>query len=181
MIEPPALRVRRERAAAWLGGARVSRANALETAGTVGLSVATILFNAVTVLALTRLLGPQAFGAFAYGLAVGIFLSIPAALGLSPLVVRTVAGATVDREWGRFRGVVRRSYQSVLVASTLILALAIPVGFILRENRPALASAYFVGLVMIPIVTVATVRQSTIQGFGHVVASRVPETVVQPV
>lgn len=178
MTGRPPGRVRR-RLVALLGGSLSGAA--IRTGGaTLLLSAVTLSSNIVITVLLAGLLGASGYGVYAFALATAMVLGIPAVLGLAPLVVRTVAAAHASGDWGLVRGAVRRATQAVVASSVLVLGLGAVIGPIALRDRPALLGAYSVGLVLVPVLALATVRQAVMQGLGRVVACRVPEAVVQP-
>lgn len=168
-----------DRVTALLGGS-LSRA-ALRTSGaTIALSMVTLVSNVVITLLLARLMGASGFGVYSFAFAAATLLTVPAVLGMAPLVVRTVAAASTAQEWGRLRGALRRANQAVLVSSATLVGVAALFGLALREARPEVVTAYWTGLTLVPLLALATVRQAAMQGLGRVVAGRVPETLLMP-
>jgi O-antigen/teichoic acid export membrane protein len=145
------------------------------------LSGTTLVTNVAITLVLTHLTGVSGYGQFAFALAASSLLGIPAVLGLAPLVVRNVAAYQVRASWGELRGIVRRAHQAVLISSVGLAGLAALAGFALRVIRPSLVTAYWIGLVLVPITALASIRQAAIQGLGRVVLARVPDAVLQPI
>ena len=81
-------------------------------AGNFGLNLASLVAGFVIALLLSRTLGSSGYGAYAFAIALGTFLSIPVLLGLPTLVVREVASDRVRAQWGLIRGIIRWSNQS---------------------------------------------------------------------
>ena len=103
-----------------------------------------------------------------------------AVLGLGPLVVRQVASYHSFESWGLLRGMLRRSNQSVALASALTMAVAACVGWLVYRSQPELLHAFWIALLLIPLIAFATLRQAALQGLGRVVLGRAPETIVAP-
>lgn len=161
-------------------GRRLLGGVALGATGTLLLNIATLVLNFATTLVLSRLLGADGYGAYAFALAWALILTSVAGLGLSPLVIRQVAGSLATREWGAIRGVLRWSNVLVLVAgvaTTLIAALA---AIVFLRNNPELFSPFLVGLLLVVPFTLTMLRQSAMQGIGRVILGRVPESLVAP-
>jgi O-antigen/teichoic acid export membrane protein len=158
-----------------------SRRLLLGTAGTVALNVASVALNLAVVLLLTRLLGPDGFGAYASAYAWAVVLSVLAVLGLTPLVIRYVASYSSNGNWGLLRGLLRRTNQSVAIASAAIAASAALAGFLLYRQRPELLHPFWIGLPLVPLIALTSVRQAAMQGLGRVVLGRVPETLALPI
>ena len=145
------------------------------------LNVGAVVLNLALVLLLSRLLGPSGYGAYASAFAWAFLLSFVAVLGLGPLVVRQVASYHSFESWGLLRGMLRRSNQSVALASTLTMVVAAGVGWLVYRSQPELLHAFWIALLLIPLIAFATLRQAALQGLGRVVLGRIPETIVAPV
>ena len=148
--------------------------------GTVALSGATLVSNVVITFALARLAGADGYGVYAFAMAFSGLLAVPAVLGVSPLVVRTVAAAGVTDDWGRLRGALRRANQAVLSGSVVVVVLGAVGLLVLRSGRAELGTASLVALGLVPVIALVTVRAAVLQGLGRVLLARVPEAVVQP-
>jgi O-antigen/teichoic acid export membrane protein len=174
----------RRAALLWVTGLRagsLGRKLAVQSVGNFVLNSATFVFNLVMAVLLSRLIGAEGYGAYAFAVAFAMLLAVPALLGLPPLVVRSVAAYRVRGDWGRFRGLVRRVNQAG-IAAAIVLAAAAAVAFRwLDWPGSTLVGPTLVGLALVPLVTVVNLRQSTMQGLGYVVLGRVPEALVATV
>lgn len=150
------------------------------TLGTVALNVTSAALMFVVTVALTRLLGAQAYGAYAFAFAFATMLSVPGVLGLTPLIVRNIAGYRERSAWGLFRGMLRRATQVALVTSVGVSGAAAVLGWLLLDRDGELLQPFWVGLLMVPLLSLVTVRQAAMQGLGRVVSGRLPETIVAP-
>jgi O-antigen/teichoic acid export membrane protein len=144
------------------------------------LNGATLAFNFLVVLLLSRLLGPEGYGAYAFAIAWALLLAVPAMLGLSQLVVREIAIYRVRADWSRVRGLLRWANRAVLAASLVISLTAAAAFAVLDWPASGLFEPTLVGLALIPLVTLVAIRQSAMQGFGAVVLARVPEALAVP-
>jgi O-antigen/teichoic acid export membrane protein len=168
------------RARLRLPDAALGRRLVTQTAGNLGLNGATFAFNFIIALLLSRLLGPEGFGAYAFAVAWAMLLAVPALLGLPSLVVREIAAQRVRADWGLIRGLIRRANQSVLAASLLVSLTVGGTFALLGWPDPPLFKPTLVGLALVPLVAVISIRQAAMQGFGAVVRGRVPEALVAP-
>jgi O-antigen/teichoic acid export membrane protein len=150
------------------------------TVGTIGLNLATTLVNFILALVLARVLGTSGYGAYAFAFAWAAVLAVPATLGLAALVVRNTAAYSARHEWGLLRGFLRRSNQLAAASSVVVVLIAGALGWILLRGDQTLLEPYLIGLFLVPIVALTTVRQSALQGLGRVVLGRVPETLIAP-
>jgi O-antigen/teichoic acid export membrane protein len=162
------------------GDVKALRSVVLGTVGTVSLNAVTVAVNFLLAVVLARTLGTAGYGAYAVALAWAMFLSVPASLGITPLVVRHVAAYVEREEWGLLRGVIRRTNQTVAAAAATVVAVAALVGLALRDSRPELVEPFLIGLLLVPVIALTGMRQAAVQGLHRVVLARLPETVLLP-
>jgi O-antigen/teichoic acid export membrane protein len=164
---------RRALAVVQIGVARETGATLVLNAAAVGLGLALTIF-------LSRSLGAAGFGAYAYAFAWAGVLSVPAVLGLTPVLVRNVAVFKAKQQWAELRGIVRRSNQAVLAVSVLLVGAAAMVELLVVRSSADVQSVFLIGLALVPLLALSAIRLSTLQALGHVVLARLPETVVAP-
>ena len=134
----------------------------------------------VVVLVLARLLGAEEFGAYTYALAWALLLTVPATLGLTPLIVRNVAAYREHRNWGLLRGLLRRSNEAVALSSAVCVGVGAVVALVLNHDDPQLLRPLLLALALVPIIAFTSIRQSAMQGLDHIILGRVPETLLGP-
>lgn len=127
---------------------------------------------------LARFLGASGYGVYALGLAWASFLAIPAILGLDRFLVRGIATYEVHGQWSLMRGLLRRTNQLVLIASTVLAGLAALIGFILLG--PSLRTPFCIAMVLIPITNLTMLRQGAMQAIGRVLSGQLPEYLIRP-
>ena len=150
------------------------------TAGTLALNLSATGLNFLVTLALTNALGASGYGAYAFAFAWSTVLTVPAVLGLSPLIVRNVAQYHVEGRWGLLRGILRHSHLAILGTSLLVAGVAAGVGVAALGSRTHLLYPFLIGLLLVPLLSLTTMRQAAMQGLGKVVIGRLPETIVAP-
>ena len=160
--------------------ARERRSVALGTAGTAALNVATMVLNFAIALVLARTLGTAGFGAYAFAFAWATFLSVPASLGLTPLVVRHVATYAAHERWGHVRGIIRRANQAVAASATVLVVAAGAIGLLVFDRDQELLGPFMVGLLLVPLMSLTSLRQAAMQGLNRVLLGRLPDTIVLP-
>ena len=149
-------------------------------AGSAALNISTTALNFAITVVLTNALGASGYGDYAFALAWSTTLSVPATLGLAPLIVRDISRYVVEADWGRLRGMIRHSHRLALGASAATVAVAAGVGAIALRHNPHLRDPFLIALALVPLVGLTTMRQSTIQALGRVVVGRIPETLLAP-
>lgn len=151
------------------------------TSGTLLLNIGALAWNLLAILILTRVLGARGYGAYAYTFAWSSLLGVLAVLGLPSLVVREVAAYEARGEPQLVRGIIRRSYQAILVGSVVVVAAAALVGVLLVGlGQPDVQRSYLLGLLLIPLVGLYRLGEGVMRGFQRVVSGRIAETTVQP-
>ena len=153
----------------------------IQSVGTAGLNAAMLFFNVGVALLLSRLLGPSGYGAYAFATGWALLLAVPATLGLSQLVVREIATYRVREDWSRVKGLLRWANRAVLAAGLAISLTVATTFYALDWPGPTFFTATIIALTLVPLVPLVAIRQSAIQGFGAVILSRTPETLVAPV
>ena len=149
-------------------------------AGTFALNALAVFMGFVLALVLSRLLGAAGYGAYVFALAWASLLSVPAVLGLTPVLVRNVAAYRAQGKWAELKGILRRANQAVLAMSLLLAAAAAVAGLLLVDPGGDFLRPFLVALTLVPLLALSAIRLSTLQALGHVVLSRLPETLIAP-
>lgn len=166
--------------------AATKRPLAKKITGSFGLKIAVVGFSFFTSVFLARALSAEGYGLYAYAVTWVSVLQIPATLGLRELVLREVSsevagGQASEDKTGHLSGILRWANGLVLGVSVVLAAIA--ACFILTQqwgtNRP-LAITFWIALISLPMLSLTALRQGTMQGFGRVVISQVPEKLIQP-
>ena len=173
-----AVSLTRARAATRRGG--VGAAVLGQGAGNALLNLTTLVLNFGTTLLLSRLLGADGFGAYSFAFALAMLLSVPAVLGLTPLLVREVTEYRLGGSWGALRGLVRRANAAAATSSVVLCGGAAVVFAGTGWPGGDLHVVTMLSLALVPLVAVTSVRQGVMQGFGRVVLGRAPEAVLWP-
>lgn len=172
MIRPLAQR------ATALATSVLGREFALGAVGTLSVRLTFVALEFTAGLALARFLGAAGYGVYAVVMSTVALLAIPGAAGFDRLLIREVAALRTLGNWELLRGVLRRSTQVVLCCS-VVVAIA---GYLAFESLVPgdAATALLLGMALVPLLALARIRQSALQGFGRVVFGQLPEMVVQP-
>ncbi len=158
----------------------VERTLVIGMTGTVLLNVAQTLLTFGVTLSLSRMLGADGLGAYAYAFAWASLLAVPSVLGITPLIVRNVAAYRQREQWGLLRGMLSRANHAVLASSALLVAGGAGAALIVNGSKHQLLYPVLVALPLVPIVALTSIRQAAMQGLGRVVLGRLPETLVAP-
>ena len=148
-------------------------------AGSFALSLVNTGMTFLATALLARVLGVSEFGVFAFVVALGLLLTVPAVLGFDRLSTRDVAVHRARSAWRSMRGL-------VIVANLLVLAnsslLAVAAGLVVffTTNDPTLRSGLLVGLLAIPAMAIGRIDQGVLMGLHRVVSSQVPDLALRP-
>jgi O-antigen/teichoic acid export membrane protein len=152
--------------------------------GALGTFVLTATFaglSFVISIVLARLLGSNAYGAYAYAMAWVTFLITPALFGLDTLIVRQTAVYATQNSWPLARGILAWAGRTVfLVGSTLTVLVALGAWFVLQDAPRQNRDTFLLALILVPIMALARLRQAVLRGFREVVSGLWPETLVHP-
>lgn len=149
--------------------------------GTGGIGIAKRLLQLAAAVLLAQILGADGYGVYAYASALVLLISVPTHLGLPQLVVREVSAYLERGEWGRLRGLLRRSDQLSLAFAILVVAVAAVLGWSLSERIEALEWKTFAwALALIPLGTIIALRSATLRGLHHVALGQIPDGLIRP-
>ncbi len=140
-------------------------------------TVAAFVFHAM----LANALGADEYGVFVFVLTNVTILLLIASLGMNPCVVRFVAEYNAEKDWSRFRGLLRRSRQTVFLGGLVVGSLyAAVMGILSSRIEPVLLHTSWVAAAMLPILALAGVNQSGLRGLKQVFRSQLPLLVLRP-
>ncbi len=138
---------------------------------------------------LARTLGAAGLGEYNYALAWIDVLLIAAVFGFDRLVVRELSAAQASQEWDIMRGLMRFASRFVLLLATVLMLAAIAItllytqsgGELMAEGSQWVLPAMIAAFLLLPLRALIRLRQGTMQAFGAVAPSQLPEYVVQPI
>jgi O-antigen/teichoic acid export membrane protein len=149
--------------------------------GSGGLSVANKALSLLSAIVLSRALGTEGYGYYAFALAAVGFIAIPAQAGLPQLITREVAMSQARSEWSFMRGLQRRSVQ---LAAASVAAGAIVAGgamLLLSNWIAALEPVTFaIALLLLPMQVGTAIGGSMLRGLRRVIQGSWPSNVFQP-
>jgi O-antigen/teichoic acid export membrane protein len=146
--------------------------------GTLGVRIVANAVSFVQLTVLARILGATNYGAYAYAVAWAAILAVPATLGWERYLVRAVATYDLRQQWRLLRGVIWTAATTTVVSSLAVGAIAGVTGASLLH--PPLRDPFLLGLVLIPFVSLTTVRQGAMQGLRRQVQGQFPGFVLRP-
>jgi O-antigen/teichoic acid export membrane protein len=149
--------------------------------GTFGLRIASTGFSFITSVLLARLLGVAGYGTFSYVMAWVTLLVVPALFGLDRLLIREIAVYRTRSEWHLLRGLLNWANRTASQISLGLALLAAGVIWILTERLDfQMSKAMWLGMLMLPLLTLLDLRQAALQGLNRVVVALLPDFFVRP-
>ena len=150
--------------------------------GLLALRIGQIGIEFLTGLLLARLLGASGYGAYAFAMSWVGLLGVPAALGFDRLAIREIARFKASAAWPSMRGILRRSSQITVITSIgLSISAWILAPYLASNLEPQMTDAFRVGLIIVPLLAIARLRQAVLWGLGRTVWGQIPDAGIQPV
>ncbi len=159
-------------------GGSVVRRILKSASATVFLQGGSLGLGFVTTVLLARFLGREGYGRYVFALAWASLLTIPAILGFDRFLVRGIAVYEINQQWQLMRGLLRRTNQFVLLASTTIACVGCLIAFLFFTE--ALRWPFCVAMLLVPITSLTLLRQGAMQAIGRVVTGQLPEYLIRP-
>lgn len=137
--------------------------------GALWLRLTMVGLEFLCVIALARVFEATGYGVYAFVVALLGLLAIPATLGLDRLLVREIARLRTLGDWVTVRGLLRWSARSSVSVSLLMTLAGLLILGVWHEHMVApVRVALAIGLVTIPLTTLARLRTGALQGLGHI-------------
>jgi len=149
--------------------------------GTFGLRLAASGFSFISSVLLARLLGVAGYGSYSYVMAWVALLAVPGLFGLDRLLVREISVYRTQSEWHLLRGLLLWANRTALTISLGLALLAAGVIWMLAERLGfQMATTLWLGLFILPLLTLLDLRQAAMQGLNHVVVALLPDLLLRP-
>ena len=150
-------------------------------AGTGAVRGAAMVASFAVGVLLARRLGVQGFGYYSIAYAVITIASIPGEFGLPFLVTREVASAAAVADDAKLFGVIRwATGMCLLVAGGVGLAVLVGGAVAYAAGSRLVGAALLLGAPVIPLIALAKVRSSSLQGLNHIVLGQIPPNLLRP-
>ncbi len=151
-------------------------------AGVAGLAVraGAILAGLTASVTLARVLGPEAYGVYAFVFSVITLLGLPVKMGLPTLILRETARADQAGDGALMAGIWRWSNQAMALMAAVVLALGwLYLWAIAGTNAPRPA-AFAWALLLIPLIGWAEARAAALRGLRRVALGPGPDKIARP-
>lgn len=132
--------------------------------------------------ALARMLGAAGYGLFAFVTTITTFVVFPAKLGFDTTIVRMAAAYRAKGEWELLTGLLRRGNQFGMALSSAAAVIGITVVLVQSGGEMSERTVtYAAGFATVPLLTLATLRQSALQALKDVLFAQMPEKIIRPI
>lgn len=140
-----------------------------------------VLASFLVGLELARTLGPQGYGYYGMALAIVTIAALPGEMGIPRLVVRDVSVAAAQKDYKLLFGVLRWANRTAARISCLIAIALLGAAYLLSTMHSSpLWHAIMVGAPIVPLLTLARIRGSALQGLHHIVRGQIPDVLLRP-
>jgi O-antigen/teichoic acid export membrane protein len=131
-------------------------------------------------MALTRTLGSDGYGVYAFVFAWVTVLARFSTLGFETSLLRFVSAYRAQQLWGLTRGVIRYAERRVISGGTGVALLGMAVVAMSAERLPEqLVATFLVGFAVVPIWALLRIRSSIVRALGGVVSALAPDRAVR--
>ncbi len=130
---------------------------------------------------LSRVTGVEGFGVYFFVLSYLQVLSLFAQLGWKTSLLRFVPAYLENQEWGKLKGVLRRSTQMMLTAS-LGAAIIVSLVVLLLEERmqPELRLSFWVAMLALPLLVLTQTRSALLRAFKRATQDALLIKIIRP-
>lgn len=150
-------------------------------AGTFGIRVINAFLGYLISLLLARFLGAEGYGTYAYALAWIGLLQLLAMLGIPPLVTREIAIYQTKGSWNLAHGLLRWANQIIFITSVVFAFVGAACAWkFIGNSQSQFFLVFLIGVISLPLISLAHLRQSTMQAINHIVKGQLPEILFRP-
>ena len=127
---------------------------------------------------LARWLGVDGFGTLNFVVAVTLFLSIVASVGMPLTLLRFVSAYATEDRWTDIRSLIRFCTQTGLVTSIIVMALSALVILFVVDLDPVTETGLLIGLLLVPFNCLSSLRAQTLRALKHLIAFRFADNII---
>ena len=148
-------------------------------AGSFALTVTSTVLVFLSTLLLTRLLGDEGYGVFAFATSLAGMLALPATVGLDAVVIRHLSRYEAMSQWSLANALLRRAHQIPFLVS-VVAVLSVGLATTAAVSDQDLTVALSLALASVPLIALSRIRSGVLAGLQHVVLAQVPDSLVRP-
>jgi O-antigen/teichoic acid export membrane protein len=129
---------------------------------------------------LTRGLGVDGYGTYAFLLAIVTLAALFAQFGMPDVVVRETSNAIAAKTPGVISGLWSWAHAFIIFASLLGIAIIWLWLNLTQENSARASNSVYIALILIPLISLSNLRSAMLRGLGHDVLGQLPENAIRP-
>ena len=149
--------------------------------GSFGVKTAASAVSLIATIVLARHLGVEHFGVYSYIFGLTSLVAIPIQLGLPDLVVRETAKSAAKGELGLLLSLWRWANTSVIAFSIAVGTLmSVVAHYMPHVSSSWNASVFYWAILLVPLMSLTKLRESSMRGLRHVVIGQISDSVVRP-
>ncbi|MCP4369690.1 MAG: flippase [Deltaproteobacteria bacterium] len=166
---------------AYLRSGRLGATLLLGTSGSFIVHLMSLGLLLVLHVILARSLEIDQYGIYVYVLTWINLFTLISKLGFDRVMIRFVAAYRARKEWGKLRGLLRRSSQMVIATSVLIgIVGALIVQLFTKQFIDDLVKTFMIGFLLLPFQAINTLRQGQLIGLKRIVLAKLPMEIFRP-
>lgn len=149
--------------------------------GSYALLLASVAFSFGVSIFLARLLGVSGFGLYAYVMAIIFLLERATLMGMPGILTREISAYKVANNYNALNGILYWAFKKGVYNSLAVIFLAIIVlKFLVGKEGSDGVIAFYLGFILLFLMTVNDLRAAVLRGVGNVVLAEVPENLIRP-
>ena len=149
------------------------------SASTASLKLVQAILGIISAIFLSRLLGPEGYGVYAFGLAAATILAIPIKNGLSELVMRELSRAAKDKNWPHAAGIYLWSFR---LSYGYLFFVSICIGFLfISLPKEPLLVATGLAIFILPGFALLGLTAGGVRAFDRPLEAILPDTLLRSV
>lgn len=163
-------------------GQKRDRPNMFLRQGTIliGIRLCGVGITFLVTILLTRGLGAEGYGAYAFLFAIVTLAAVPSQLGLPTLVVRETTRAIETKALGQMRALWRWAHGFIAASSFAVIILFVLWLRMSGDNGGTIGIEAYIALLLIPLMALSELRAAILRGLGHDLLSQMPEHLIRP-
>jgi O-antigen/teichoic acid export membrane protein len=131
---------------------------------------------------LSRILGINDLGIYAFAVALLTLVSIPCSAGLPQIVTREIARNASSKRYSLVKGVIHWGHIVILIVTIFVITvLAIYTYFYPQVLNHPTGRTFIAGIGIIPTIGLLAIRSASLRGLGHTTMAQLPDFVIRPV
>ena len=148
--------------------------------GTILIQMFYLASGFATTIILSKWLGANGLGTYNFAMSWLILSIIVSKFGFEEFLVRETSSLEANKDYETAKKLWRFSIRFVLFAATSVILLIGASLWILNFENPHLEPSFWIGLLIIPLLSLTGLFRSRLRAYKRIVSSQLPEGIVRP-